>query len=383
MSGTSCDAVVVGGGLVGMGIAWRAAKRGCSVAVVDPSPGAGSSRAAAGMLAPVTEATYGEQALVALGLASAALYPDFVAELEADAGAPVGYRRTGTLAVALDTDDRAELAALHRYQLSLGLETELLSSREVRRSEPLLSPSVRGGLLVAGDHSVDNRLLGAALAAAAPRAGAEVVAGSVEQVLVEGDRARGVRLADGRELRAGTVVVAAGCWSSRLAGLPAGAVPPVRPVKGQILRLRAPGGAPWLARTVRAVVHGRQVYLVPRGDGEVVVGATVEEQGMSRTVTAGGVHDLLVDAHRLLPEVSELELVETGAGLRPGSPDNAPLIGATTLPGLVLATGHHRNGVLLTPVTADAVAELLATGAPPDVVAPFSPSRFSRQEAVA
>jgi glycine oxidase len=253
----------------------------------------------------------------------------------------------------------------------------------VRRSEPLLSPSVRGGLLVAGDHSVDNRLLGAALAAAAPGAGAEVVAGSVEEVLVERDRARGVRLADGRELLAGTVVVAAGCWSSRLAGLPAGAVPPVRPVKGQILRLRAPGGAPWLARTVRAVVHGRQVYLVPRGDGEVVVGATVEEQGMSRTVTAGGVHDLLVDAHRLLPEVSELELVETGAGLRPGSPDNAPLIGATSVPGLVLATGHHRNGVLLTPVTADAVAELLVTGAPPDVVAPFSPSRFSRQEAVA
>ena len=371
------DAVVVGGGLVGLATAWRAAGRGLAVAVVDPAPGSGASRAAAGMLAPVTEASYGEEALVALGLDSARRYPDFVAALEQASGRPVGYRETGTLAVALDADDRAELAALHRYQTALGLTAELLSSREVRRAEPLLAPGVRGGLLVAGDHSVDNRLLAAALVTAVERAGVPLVRAAVAEVLVDGDRATGVRTTDDGALRADAVVLAAGCWSSGLAGLPPDAVPPVRPVKGQILRLLAPGGAPWLRRTTRALVHGRHVYLVPRGDGEVVLGATVEEQGHDTRVTAGGVHDLLVDAHRLVPGTSELELVETHAGLRPGSPDNAPLVGPTALPGLVLATGHHRNGVLLTPVTADAVADLLATGDLPEVARPFSPRRFA------
>lgn len=370
----SPDVVVVGGGVIGLAIAWRARSRGLAVTLVDPAPGSGASHAAAGMLAPVTEATYGEERLLALDLASAARYPSFVAELEAAGGSTVGLRTEGTLAVGLDSGDRAVLAELHGLQTRLGLAAELLTGRECRRLEPMLTPGVRAGLYVPGDHSVDNRRLAAALLAAAVRAGVEVVRERVAGVRVQRDVATGVELAGGAVLAAGTVVLAAGCWSGGVAGLPPGVLPPVRPVKGQILRLR--GRTPFLTRTIRGVVSGTQVYLVPRADGEIVLGASVEEQGFDTTSTAGGVYELLRDAHALLPGITELELVECAAGLRPGSPDNAPLLGRTALDGLVLATGHHRNGILLTPVTADAIAELLVSGSLPDVARPFDPRRF-------
>lgn len=385
------DVAIVGGGLVGLAVGWRLAERGVAVTVVDPTPAAGATRAAAGMLAPVTELHYGEEALLRLNLAAADRYPSFVAELEARSGRPAGYATEGTLAVALDADDRSALADLHAFQRRLGLSVEALTGRECRRLEPMLAPSVRGGLLVAGDHSVDNRRLVAALFAAFERSGGAIVRQPVTAVVVRDGRAAGVRLGDGAELAADAVVVAAGCWSSALAGLPADVVPPVRPVKGQIVRLRVPPAMrPFLTRTVRGTVRGFPVYLVPRADGELVVGATVEEQGYDTRVTAGGVYELLRDAHELVPGCTELELVETAAGLRPGSPDNAPLIGPTSLPGLVLATGHYRNGVLLAPITADAVAALVVDGALPEVVQPFAPSRFdqgsrawARQEAPA
>jgi glycine oxidase len=174
------------------------------------------------------------------------------------------------------------------------------------------------------------------------------------------------------------VVLAAGCWSGSIEGLPPGVVPAVRPVKGQTVRLRIPAAyAPFLHRNVRGLVKGGHVYLVPREDGELVIGATVEEMGYDTQVTAGSVYELLRDARELVPAITELPLTETHAGLRPGTPDNAPLLGPTALPGLVLATGHYRNGVLLTPVTADAVAAYLADGALPDVAAPFTPDRFA------
>lgn len=375
------DVVVVGGGLIGLGIGWRTALRSLRVAVFDPSPGGGASHAAAGMLAPVTELHYGEEALLRLNLAAARRYPSFVAEVEAASGMEVGYRETGTLAVALDGDDRAVLDDLHRFQVGLALRVERLSARECRRLEPMLAPGIRGGLLVDGDHSVDNRRLGAALLVAAQRAGVDVSRQRVVELLVTRDRVSGVRLPDGSVVEAGAVVLAAGCWSGGLPGVPAGALPPVRPVKGQILRLQVPAVfRPFLSRSVRGTVQGSGVYLVPRADGEVVVGATVEELGFDTAVTAGGVYELLRDAHALVPGITELPLVETLAALRPGSPDNAPLIGPSALPGLVVATGHYRNGVLLTPVTADAVAELLAEGGLPEVVAPFTPQRFDRVE---
>jgi glycine oxidase len=385
----SADAVVVGGGVIGLGIAWRAALAGMTVTVVDDAPGRGASWAAAGMLAPVTEVHYGERPLLRLNLAAAARWPGFAAELEEASGQPVGYRPGGTLAVARDADDNAALEDLYQFQLRCGLEVERLRSRECRQLEPGLAPSIRGGVLASGDHQVDNRALVEALLVACQRAGVRMVPGRVAELTVTGDRVTGVVLAGdgdpaagsgpapsapaGETLAAGTVVLAAGCWSRGIGGLATEALPPVRPVKGQLLYLRGPADQPLCQGNVR----GLEVYVVPRGDGRVVVGATVEEQGFDTQVTAGAVHELLRAALELLPDVAELELTETVVGLRPGSPDNAPMLGPTGPEGLVVATGHYRNGILLTPVTADAIAELLATGQAPELIAPFGPARFA------
>ncbi|MER6133635.1 glycine oxidase ThiO [Streptomyces sp. NPDC001815] len=378
-SGTP-DVLVVGGGIIGLVTAWRAAQRGLTTALVDPEPGGGAAQVAAGMLAAVTELHYGEQTLLGLNLASARRYPDFVAELTGATGATgedLGYRRCGTLAVALDADDRAHLRELHALQQRSGLESEWLSGRECRRLEPMLAPGVRGGLRVDGDHQIDPRRLAGALVTACERARVTFHRTWAERLVVVRDRAAGVVTTDGTELRAGQVVLAAGSLSGRLAGVPEDVLPPVRPVKGQVLRLTVPKrSAPFLSRTVRAVVRGSHVYLVPRESGELVVGATSEELGWDTTVTAGGVYELLRDAHELVPGITELPLTETRAGLRPGSPDNAPLLGPTELPGLLLATGHHRNGVLLTPVTGDVMAHALTTGELPDEARPFTPRRF-------
>jgi glycine oxidase len=364
---------VVGGGVIGLGIAWRAAQAGLSVTVVDQAPGRGASWAAAGMLAPVTEVHYGERPLLGLNLAAAARWPGFAAEVEDAAGRPVGYRPAGTLAVARDSDDNAALEDLYRFQLRCGLQVERLRSRECRQLEPGLAPGVRGGVLAPGDHQVDNRALVEALLVACDRSGVRLLEGRVAELATDGDRVIGVVLGDGERLAAGVVVLAAGCWSAGLGGLAAEAVVPVRPVKGQLLYLRGPADQPLCQRNVR----GLEVYVVPRGDGRVVVGATVEEQGFDTRVTAGAVGDLLRAALELLPDVAELELAETVVGLRPGSPDNAPMLGPAGPEGLVVATGHYRNGILLTPVTADAIAGLLATGRVPDLIAPFAPGRFA------
>ncbi|MFF0285932.1 glycine oxidase ThiO [Streptomyces sp. NPDC005262] len=372
------DVLVIGGGIIGLVTAWRAAQCGLRTAVVDPDPGGGAARVAAGMLAAVTELHYGEQMLLGLNVASAARYPAFAAELETASGQDIGFRACGTLAVALDSDDRAHLRELHALQHRSGLQSEWLTGRECRRLEPMLAPGVRGGLRVDGDHQVDPRRLAAALLTACERAGVVFHRDRAERLLVVRDRAAGAVLAAGTELEADQIVLAAGSLSGRLAGLPAEVVPPVRPVKGQVLRLTVPAAyAPFLTRTVRAVVRGSHVYLVPRANGELVVGATSEEMGWDTTVTAGGVYELLRDAHELVPGITELPLTETRAGLRPASPDNAPLLGPTVLPSLHLATGHHRNGVLLTPVTGDAMAELLTTGELPAVARPFTPGRFA------
>ncbi|MDW4906793.1 glycine oxidase ThiO [Streptomyces sp. ADMS] len=371
------DVVVVGGGIIGLVTAWRAAQRGLATTVVDPAPGGGAAQVAAGMLAAVTELHHGEQTLLGLNLESARRYPDFVAELTELTGHDLGYRRCGTLAVALDADDRAELRELHALQQRSGLESEWLSGRECRRLEPMLAPGVRGGLRVDGDHQIDPRRLAGALVAACERAGTVLRRTWAERLVVRRGRAVAVTDSEGDELAAGSIVLAGGSLSGRLAGVPEAVLPPVRPVKGQVLRLTVPKRyAPFLSRTVRAVVRGSQVYLVPRANGELVVGATSEELGWDTTVTAGGVYELLRDAHELVPGITELPLTETRAGLRPGSPDNAPLLGPTGLEGLLLATGHYRNGVLLTPVTGDVLAHTLATGELPDEARAFTPRRF-------
>ncbi|MER7668852.1 glycine oxidase ThiO [Kitasatospora sp. NPDC096128] len=385
-SGSRADVLVIGGGVIGLAVAWRAAQRGLrNVVVVDPGHGRGAAGVAAGMLAPVTELQYGEEPLLHLGMASNRRYEGFAAELtEASGGLDTGYRRCGTVAVALDSDDREELRELYAFHQRLGLDSSWLTGREARRLEPMLAPGVRGGLHAADDHQVDPRRLLTALVAACERAGVRLHRAEAVELLVDGSRAVGARLDDGESVAAEQVVLAAGPHSHRLPGLPEGVLPAVRPVKGQIVRLRIPDAyRPFLSRNVRAVVRGRHLYLVPRENGELVIGATTEEQGYDTTVTAGGVYELLRDAHELVPGITELPLVETSAGLRPGSPDNAPLLGPTALPGLVAATGHYRNGVLLTPVTADLLADYLATGEVPESARPFAPTRFSPASPVA
>jgi glycine oxidase len=330
------------------------------------------------MLAPVTEVHYGEEALLHLNRRAAERYPSFVAELESFTGMNVGYRRTGTLMVARDSDENEALGELWRFQQRLGLDSERLRSRECRRLEPGLTPSVRGGIFVADDHQIDNRALVDALLEACVKSGVGMRAEAVTGIALERDRARGVSLDSGETIEAESVVVAAGCRSNGFDGIPSGAIP-VRPVKGQLLHLAGPPEADVASHTVR----GLEVYAVPRGDGRLVVGATVEELGFDERVTAGAVYTLLRDIYELLPGITELELVETAVGLRPGSPDNAPLIGRTEIDGLLCATGHYRNGVLLTPVTADAIVEVLTEGADPEYAKAFSPLRFRTAQGVA
>lgn len=371
------DVVVVGAGVIGLGIAWRAALLGLQVTVIDDHPGEAASWAAAGMLAPITEVHYGEESLLRLNMASAERYPSFVGDLESVTGMPTGYRPCGTLSVAIDADDNAVLDDLYQFQRRLGLRVRRLRGSECRQLEPLLAPDVRGGVLVEDDNQVDNRLLVRALLAAVERVGATILSGMAREILVKNDCVQGVLLESGEHLFAPAVVLAAGSRSNRLRGLAAHLLPPVRPVKGQILRLRASANVPFLQHTLRALVCGSPIYAVARTSGEVVVGATVEEQGFDTSVTVEGVYTLLRDAYRLLPGVADLELVETRAALRPGSPDNAPLLGSSALPGLIVATGHYRNGILLAPITADTISSLLASGVTPNIIEPFSPRRFA------
>jgi glycine oxidase len=393
------DAIFVGGGVIGLSCAWRAVRRGARVAVLDrAAPPAGATRVAAGMLAPVGELAFGEPELLEMTLASAQLYPQFIAELEAATGEGTGYVSQGALHIALDRDEAAELRRVHDLQRSLGLEAEWLPPRRCRELEPGLTPSFNGGVHAPGEAAVDPRALTRALLAALAEAGTEVRTGpvavgatelgdgvaapeakasqdrgEVAAGLFEGERLVGVRTADGEELQASAVVLATGAWAGRSEWLPEHARPPVRPVKGQILELRSRDGAAPCER----IVASERVYLVPRPDGRLIVGATSEEQGFDTAVTAGGVHELLREAYRLLPDVAEMELVDAMAGLRPGTPDNLPLIGPGAVEGLILATGHYRNGILLAPLTAEAIAALLVGEQLPEAVVPAHPARSS------
>jgi glycine oxidase len=367
------DVVIAGGGAIGLAIAWETATRGLSVVVADDRERAAASWAAAGMLAPVTEVHYGEEELLRLNLESQGRYESWAEELNEASGLDCGYVQCGALMVARDADDNAALKDLFEFQQSLGLDVERLRGRECRQLEPLLSPSTRGGILVRGDHQIDNRALMDALRVACERRGVQLVDRRVAEVEVARGLVEGVRFHNGERLSCSRLVIAAGAHSSDIEGLPPEAIPPVRPVKGQLLHLRGRAGERLATHTIR----GLEAYIVVRPDGRVVLGATVEEQGFDERITAGGVYELLRAGAELIPGLSELELVETSVGLRPGTPDNAPLLGATELEGLILATGHYRNGILLTPVTGWALAELLVNGTAPEIIKPFTPRRFA------
>lgn len=346
---------VVGAGVIGLSCAWRAASAGFAVTVHDPAPGSGASRVAGGMLAPITEAVPAEPEVLALGEAGLRRWPGFAAELVA-AGADPRLRTGGTLAVALDPGDRAELDRIAEQLARVGRSVDILSGRQVRRLEPSLGPLVCRALSVAQDLSVDNRALLDALLVACRRAGVAFTAQHCTRLPA-----------------ADVVVLAAGVHSAALHPALARAV---RPVKGEILRLRCrPGTLPPPGRTVRGIVGGRSCYLVPRDGGGLVLGATQREAGFDTEVTAGGVRELLTDAERVLPALAEYTLEETAAGLRPGSPDNLPLIGELE-PGVLAATGHYRHGILLAPLTAEAILALLCGRPVPVEVGAAAPARF-------
>jgi glycine oxidase len=380
-SSTVVDVAVIGAGAIGLSIAWRAAARGLRVVVVErDAPGSGASHHAAGMLAPVAEVTPGEEPLLALGLRSAELYGAFVSELEAASGQSVGYTRCGTLLVARDRDEADALERELTLRTDLGLNVERLRASAARRREPALAPSLRLALDLPADHAVDPRALLAALATAFGAAGGELRCGTPAtsiDVDDDGARARGVVLHDGTVVRAEHVVVCAGVWSAALGGLPVGRMVPLRPVKGQIVRLHDPAGPGLLTRVIRMGPS----YITPRGDGRYVIGATSEERGFDQTVTAGAMFELLRDASELVPAVSELVVDELTAGLRPATPDNLPAIGpAPGTDGLWWAVGHRRGGILLAPVTAqlivDGIVGQSAEGSA-ELSAAFDPGRFA------
>lgn len=376
LASSPIDTAIVGGGVIGTAIARELARAGAEVVVIERDPsGPSASWAAAGMLSPLAEADEADDFL-ALLLDSRRLYPEFVAELEAETGEVVGYRSEGTLLAALDAADERALRSRFAWQRAAGLPVEWLNPEEALAAEPALNPELRAALQFPDDHQVDNRLLAAALRQAAIRAGVRMRMGeTATAVLQESGRAAGVALEGGERIPERTVVIAGGAASPAIAGLPRPL--PVRPVHGQLLALRPSTSEP----LIRHVVDSPRIYLVPRSDGRVIVGATVEEVGFRSGVTAGGVHALLSAALELVPALADAPLVESWSGHRPGTPDGKPVLGADPeLPGLIYATGHYRNGILLTPITALAVSDLILGRTPRHDLAPFGVERFGESE---
>jgi len=367
--------VVIGAGVNGLGIAWRLAQAGCAVEVHDKgAAGQGASWAAAGMLAAGAEAEPGEERLTELGRLSQRLWPEFAAELRAASGVDPEYRDDGLLIAAMNRDEAERLRFDYEFQRGLGIELTWLSGAEARRREPHLRSGVAAGVYSPNDHQVNNRKLVQALKLAAERAGVRIHEHApVERLLTANGRVTGVQVA-GAEVPAEVVVHAAGPWSRELPGLPEAARPPVRPIKGQVLALRMDPAAPIL----RHVLWAPKVYLVPRNDGTLIIGATVEEKGFDDSMTAGGVYAVLEAAWRALPAIEELPIAEMWVGFRPGSRDDAPILGPTEVEGLWLATGHHRNGILLAPLTADALGAEILSGERVPELAPFGIDRFAR-----
>lgn len=368
----SYDVVVIGGGAIGCATARELARRGARVVVVErDTPARAATWAAGGMLSPLAEAAEPGRFLD-FALVSLERFPGLVAALREETGVEIEYRDNGKLLVALDDDGLARLEAGYAWRRETGQPVTWLGAEDARRIEPALSPETRAAILLENDHRVDNRQFGHALWLAAKRAGVEFRLGAPALRVdrsADGSRATGVTLLDGESIAAGAVVLAAGAWSGQIAGVPRRV--PVVPVRGQILALRT------VPPPLDRVVLGAGAYLVPRGNGHLIVGATAERAGFRIECTAGGIARLLGSATALVPGLVDAPIVETWAGLRPGTPDERPILGPDPdVSGLFYATGHYRNGILLTPITAELVADAVLGTAPAGAFEGFAPDRF-------
>jgi len=368
---TSKKVIIIGGGIIGLGIGWQLAKNKVDVKIYDKGlAGRGASWAAAGMLSALAEVNMQEKDLLQLGLMSSELYPEWVEELETDSGISVGFQNEGTLIVALDYDDTEELRHHFELQKSFGLPVEWLNGSEAKNIEPSLSPRIVSAISCDSDLQVDNRLMVEALRYAFQKFGGDLYENiRVDKIEIQNGKAIGIWIGD-EMVKADRIVVSAGCWSPLINGIPD--MLPVRPVKGQMLALKMEDPP-----IIRKVIHAPDAYLVPKGDGRLLIGATSEEQGFDLQITAGGIFDLLRGAWETLPGIYDFPIVETWVGLRPGSRDNAPILGTTEVENLILATGHFRKGILLVAVTSREICSLIITGQTSDVITAFTPARFA------
>lgn len=366
---------VVGGGIIGLSIGWQLARRGRPVTVFDrDEAGRGASWVAAGMLAPVSEFGFENEDFLAFGQRSMEMYPRFVDQLGADSGRNVPLDTRGTIVVGFHRDDTERIRRVYRFRQDRGLPVDWLTGSEARELEPLLSPKAASAMWIPEDHQVDNRVVVDALKTALVASGGRLLERTpVVAVRTRSGRCEGVVTDDG-EFEAGTTVLAAGCWSGAIAGIPAELAPKVRPVKGQIVSLRADEGYGF-ARVIRAP----DAYLLPKDDGRILIGATEEEMGFDTTPTAGPVMRLIERAWEAVPSIYDLPIEEVVAGLRPGTRDHEPLIGESGMEGLLFATGHYRHGILLAPVTAQVVSDIVLEGCAPDYALPFVPARLQRR----
>jgi glycine oxidase len=370
------DVVVVGAGVIGCAVARELARSGASVQVIDrDSPGRRATWAAAGMLSPLAEAGGGGPFLE-LADASLTRFAAFAHALQEESGIDVEYRTAGKLHVALE--DSANLFALATDSVAARFDVDLLTPAAARELEPGLSSEITAALLVHRDHRVNNRLLAQALLASAVGSGVKFrTANPVTSLLTRPGHVTGVRLASGEQVDAANVVLAAGAWSGHIDGLPRAV--PIRPVKGQMFAVdsRARAGEPPVLQ-LRRVIHAPQCYIIPRDDGRILVGATVEDVGFRKGATPRGIAFLMTAAARVLPDLADLPLVETWAGFRPATPDHLPVLGPDPeVRGLIYATGHFRNGILLAPITAFAVAELIIHGRAGMDISAFDVARFA------
>ncbi|MEZ4702593.1 MAG: glycine oxidase ThiO [Rhodothermales bacterium] len=369
----SSPVLIIGGGVIGLSLGRELARAGQATLVFERgAAGRGASWLNAGMLAPQTEMGFEDQPLYVFGKESMRRWADFARDLEEDTGLPVDYRTEGTIHIAPDRDSLEALRRIYQFQKGEGLAVEWLTGSEALDLEPFLAPALAGAVYAAGDHQVDNRLLVEALKAGFLKHGGQLREHTPVATIVPDANAPAVVLTSGERVEGSTVVLAAGAWSRQVDGLAPEARPAVRPVKGQIIQVQmeAPFG-------LRHVVWSPRAYIAPKSSGRLLVGATVEEMGFDTRVTAGGMHKLLEGVWEAVPGIMDLQVTETWAGLRPGSRDHMPLLGASDAPGVLFATGHYRNGILYTPITAQEMAGLILRGETSRWLVPFSPKRFA------